>query len=140
MTEKPSLQLLMLTSASSGAWTTDRTNQLTYLDSKQNRNQSLHPSRKGREHVISCSLTLTFCVIFDCERLLKMKAIFSWMFSGGSTILSVWSVATSSVSIFVVFMEGWKYNAPLEQLRCDWEILDGRSAASARKRGLTLKT
>lgn len=35
-----------------------------------------------------------------------MKAIFSWTFSGGSTILSVWSVATSRVSIFVVFMEG----------------------------------
>lgn len=52
---------------------------------------------------LSC---FTFCVMLDWERLLKMKAIFSWTFSGGSTILSVWSVATSRVSMFVVFMEG----------------------------------
>lgn len=49
---------------------------------------------------------LTFCVMLDCERLLKIKAIFSWTFSGGSTILSVWSVATNKVSMLVVFMEG----------------------------------
>lgn len=48
----------------------------------------------------------TFCVMLDWERLLKIKAIFSWTFSGGSTILSVWSVATSRVSMLVVFMEG----------------------------------
>lgn len=35
-----------------------------------------------------------------------MKAIFSWTLSGGSTILSVWSVATNKVSMFVVFMDG----------------------------------
>lgn len=48
--------------------------------------------------------------MLDWERLLKMKAIFSWTFSGGSTILSVWSVATSRVSMLVVFMEGWGEN------------------------------
>lgn len=46
--------------------------------------------------------------MFDWDRLLKMKAIFSWTFSGGSTILSVWSVATNSVSMLVVLMEGWR--------------------------------
>lgn len=52
---------------------------------------------------------VTFCVMLDCERLLKIKAIFSCTFSGGSTILSVWSVATSSVSMLVVLMEGYMY-------------------------------
>lgn len=40
-----------------------------------------------------------------------MKAILSWRFSGGIINLSSFSVATSKVSIFVVFaIEGWKYN------------------------------
>lgn len=37
-----------------------------------------------------------------------MKAIFSWTLSGGSTILSVWSVATNKVSMLVVLIEGWR--------------------------------
>lgn len=36
-------------------------------------------------------------------KLLNIKAILSWTFSGGMTILSSCSVATNKVSIFVVF-------------------------------------
>lgn len=46
--------------------------------------------------------------MLDWDRLLKIKAIFSWTLSGGSTILSVWSVATNKVSMLVVFIEGWR--------------------------------
>lgn len=53
---------------------------------------------------------LTFCVMLDCDRLLNMKAIFSCTFSGGSTVLSAWSVATRSVSMLVVLMDGWRKN------------------------------
>uniref|UniRef100_A0A0E9V7K4 Uncharacterized protein n=1 Tax=Anguilla anguilla TaxID=7936 RepID=A0A0E9V7K4_ANGAN len=37
-----------------------------------------------------------------------MNAIFSWTFSGGSTILSVWSVATKRVSMFCRIYRGLK--------------------------------
>lgn len=68
---------------------------------------ALHHIKKKKQN-IKTSANTTFCVMLDWDRLLKMKAIFSWTFSGGSTILSVWSVATSNVSMFVVFIDGCK--------------------------------
>jgi len=44
-------------------------------------------------------------------KLLKMKAILSCRFSGGTINLSSFSVATNKVSMFVVFaIEGCEYN------------------------------
>jgi hypothetical protein len=52
---------------------------------------------------------LTFVCRFSWLRLLKTKPILSWRASGGAVILSSFSVATSSVSIFVALaIDGWK--------------------------------
>ena len=51
---------------------------------------------------------LTFCVRFDCERLLNKKATLSCTSSGGSGHSRSLGVATSSVSILAVLaIEGW---------------------------------
>lgn len=54
-------------------------------------------------------IQLTFVCRFSWLRLLKTKPILSWRASGGAVILSSFSVATNSVSIFVALaIDGWK--------------------------------
>lgn len=50
-----------------------------------------------------------FWAKLDWDRLFTIKATLSWTFSGGTTSFSSFSVATSSVSIFVAFaIDGYK--------------------------------
>jgi hypothetical protein len=63
----------------------------------------------SKTFVLPQQIQLTFVCRFSWLRLLKTKPILSWRASGGAVILSSFSVATNSVSIFVALaIDGWK--------------------------------